>query len=86
MKLKDGFILRRVAGEYVAIPSGDELDLNAMITLNDTARFLWERLETGAEETALVAALLDKYEVDEKTAAAHVAAFVEKLERHGFLA
>lgn len=86
MKLKEGFILREVAGEIVVIPSGDTLDLNMMITLNDTGRFLWKQLETGAEESELVAALLDEYDVSEENAKKHVAAFVEKLNEHGFLA
>ena len=86
MKLKDGFILRQVAGENVVIPSGDELNLNMMITLNGTGKFLWERLEAGAEETDLVQALLDEYDVDEKTATANVAGFIQKLKEHGFLA
>ena len=44
MKLKDGFVLRQVAGQTVVLPCGDALDLNMMITLNDTGTFLWERL------------------------------------------
>ena len=86
MKLKDGFILRQVAGETVVIPSGDDLDLNMMITLNDTGKFLWELLEQGADRAALVTALLAEYDVDERTAAAGVDGFVRKLEAHGFLA
>ena len=31
MKIKDGFLLRRVAGETVVLPVGGELDLNMMI-------------------------------------------------------
>lgn len=84
MKIKDGFILRQVAGENVAIPSGDDMDLNMMITLNGTGKFLWERLENGAEEADLVKALLAEYDVDEETAATHVRLFVKKLESHGF--
>ena len=48
MKLKDGFILREVAGEHVVIPTGDALDLNMMITLNETGCTLWKRLEEEA--------------------------------------
>jgi len=84
MKLKDGFLLREVAGETVVIPTGDTMDLNMMITLNETGKFLWQRLETGAEEGELVAALLSEYDVDEATAKAHVAAFVGKLKEHDF--
>ena len=86
MKLKEGFILRTVAGETIVLPSGDELDLNMMITLNDTGKFLWERLEKGAEKEELVAALLAEYDVDEVTAAAGVERFVAKLNENGFLA
>lgn len=85
MKLKKGFILRTVAGETVVIPTGNDLDLNMMITLNDTGKFLWEQLEKGAEEADLTAALLAEYDVDEQTAQKHVALFIGKLEKHGFI-
>lgn len=86
MKLKDGFILRSVAGQSVVLPTGGDLDLNMMITLNDTGAFLWEKLENDTTEENLVIALLAEYDVDEDTAKAAVAAFVEKLENNGFLA
>lgn len=85
MKLKPGFILRTVAGQVVVLPTGDELDLNMMITLNDTGKFLWERLETGAEVEELVSALLAEYDVDEATARAGVERFIAKLNENGLL-
>ena len=86
MKLKDGFVLREVAGEFVVLPSGDELDLNMMIVLNGTGAFLWEQLDNEKDETALVQALLAEYDVDEATARRSVAAFVKKLYEHKLLA
>lgn len=86
MKLKDGFILREVAGQTVVLPTGEELDLNMMITLNETGAFLWKQLETENDEAGLVAALLAEYDVDEATAQNAVAGFVAKLNEHGFLA
>ena len=85
MKLKEGFILREVAGQTVVLPSGDELNLNMMITLNDTGAFLWKQLEQEQDEATLTAALLGEYEVDEATASAAVAKFVKTLNEHGFL-
>jgi len=85
MKLKDGFILREVAGERVVIPSGDALDLNMMITLNETGAFLWKQLEQETTEDAVVSALLKEYDVDEAVARTHVAAFITKLKEHDFL-
>ena len=85
MKLKDGFMLRQVAGQTVVLPAGDELDLNMMITLNDTGRFLWELLGQDTDVDALTAALLKEYDVDETTAAECVKGFIEKLNAYGFL-
>ena len=85
MKLKNGFILREVAGETVVVPSGDTLDLNMMITLNDTAAFLWKKLEVETNEEELVKALLCEYEITEDDAEMHIKKFVETLNEHGFL-
>lgn len=86
MKLKDGFLLRQVAGEHVVLPVGPELEQNIMITLNGTGAFLWERLQAETDEDALVAALLDAYNVQEQLARQCVKDFIKKLEDHGFLA
>ena len=85
MKLKDGFLLRQVAGQTVVLPTGGDLDLNMMITLNDTGAFLWEKLQAEIDEDGLVAALLAEYDVDADTAARCVADFVKKLDDNGFL-
>lgn len=85
MKLKPGFIMREIAGEIIVVPSGDELNVNMMITLNDTGRFLWQRLEIGATLDELVQAMLEEYDVDEQTARAGVERFVSKLQERGFL-
>ena len=86
MRIKDGFLLRDVAGQNVVLPTGSDLDLNMMITLNDTGTFLWERLQTETDEAALVAALLAEYDVDEETAKVSVDRFVAKLKDNEFLA
>lgn len=85
MKIKDGFILRQVASQNVVLPASKELNLNMMITLNDTGAFLWEHLQMETNEDALVAALLKEYDVDEDTAHACVRQFVKKLDDNGFL-
>ena len=86
MKIKEGYILRQIAGEYVVIPSGEDLDLNLMITLNETGSFLWERLTEGAEREDLVKALLAEYDVDRERASHAVSAFLAKLREQDFLA
>ncbi len=85
MKLKDGFIIRNVAGETVALPTGGVTNLDMMISLNDTGCFLWEKLTVGAEKAELVDALLAEYDVDRERAEKSVDAFVARLKELDFL-
>lgn len=86
MKLKEGFLMRDVAGHTVVLPTGDDLDMNMMITLNDTGKFLWNLLENEITSDELVAAVLAEYEVQEPVAKAAVDSFVERLREYAFLA
>ena len=86
MRIKDGFLLRQVAGQTVVLPMEGDLQLNMMITLNETGTFLWERLQSETTEDALVTALLAEYDVEESVAKSAVASFVKKLSNNGFLA
>ena len=48
MKIKEGFILRQVAGTWVVLATGaDTIDFNGMIKLNDTGAMLWNLLAEG---------------------------------------
>ena len=85
MKIKEGFLLREVAGDTIAMP-GSEMNINAMITLNETGAFLWKLLETETTEEELAAAIVGQYSVDEETAKTAVHNFVEKLKENEFLA
>lgn len=80
MKIKKEFVTREVAGDWLLVPVGrTTVDLNGMITLNESGAFLWKQLPEAADEAALVETMLEEYEIDRETAAADVAAFLEKL-------
>ena len=85
MKLKDGFVLGNIAGEHVVLPSGDDLDLSVMTTLNDTGKFIWEQLETETTVEKIVDAILTEYDISREDATDHVTVFVEKLRSYNFL-
>lgn len=81
MKIKQGFILREVAGNYIVVAVGGAVkDFNGVINLNETGAFLWGKLQDGIDEEGLVQALLSEYEVEEDLARKDVRAFVEKLQ------
>lgn len=80
MKIKDGFVLREVAGNFIVVAIGDSVkQFNGVINLNETGAFLWKALEKGATEEQLVDTLLAEYEVEKEIAEKDVKAFVEKL-------
>ena len=80
MKIKDNFILRKVADSYVVVPVGKlTLDFNGIITLNETGAFLFELLQKGADREALIDRLLAAYDVTPARAAADVDVFLEKV-------
>ena len=86
MKINKEFVTREVAGEVLLVPVGrTTLDMNGMMTLNETGAFLWEKLPAAPDPDALVDALLEDYEVDRETAAADVGEFLGKMRDLGIL-
>ena len=73
MKIKNGFILRKVPGMNLVMPTGKNVkEFNGSLMLNDTGAFIFEKLQKGAtlEETA--EALTQEYDVPLDTAGADV--------------
>ena len=87
MKIREGFILKEIAGSYVVVPVGDDLvDFSLMITTNETGAFLWNCLSTDKTESELVSLLSKEYEgVDEETLTADVSEFVALLKENNVL-
>ena len=80
MKIKEGFILREVAGSFIVVAVGEAVKTyNGVITLNETSAFLWNKLIKGATEEELVDALLSEYEVEKEDAVKGVKSFINKL-------
>lgn len=86
MKIKNGYILRQVAGNSIVIAVGDEaVNFNGIITINTAGTFLWELLEKGATKEELLEAMLKEYDVDAETAKKDIDEFVEKLSKADLL-
>ena len=86
MKTKEGFVLRTVDGMHIVVAVGKAAaQFNGMITLNETGAFLWQQLEAGCNEDALIAAMCAAFEVDADTARQDVHAFVQTARQAGLL-
>ena len=72
MKIKEGFELREMCGENIIVAKGvQNIDFNKIISLNETAAYLWKAI-LGKEFTpeSMAELLRMEYEVNEATALA----------------
>lgn len=70
IKIKEGFLLRKVAGDHVVVPVGEAGKVfHGMIRLNDTGAFLWEqcRKETTKEQVLQTVCRMGSKSGDENT-------------------
>ena len=79
MKKKDGMVLREVCGEKVLVGEGlGAVDFGRLISLNDTAAYLWEQLEEDSDIDSLTQALCKEYDVEQEVARHDVEAILEE--------
>ena len=78
MKTIEGFKLRKLGNEYILVGESMALiNFNKMITLNETAAFLWKEAEKGPFDAAsLTRALCEEYDVAENKAMLDVEATI----------
>lgn len=81
MKIKPGFILREMSGEYVVVAVGEAgQNFNGMLRLNETGAFLWRELVDGAETDELARKMARRYEgVSAKAATPDIEEFLESI-------
>ncbi len=85
MKIKKGFVLRNVGGEFVVVPVGAmSKNFHGMINLNETGAFLWEFYTQEHTVDEGVAAMLAEYDADEAIIRRDVETFVDTIEKQGF--
>lgn len=87
MKLRKGFALREICGERIVVPEGiDVINFNKLISLNGSAKYLWETLQDKEFTVQDAAKLLtDKYEVEEATALSDAEKLINKWQEIGLI-
>jgi len=86
MKLKYDFAVRTVCGESVAVAIGEgSREYHNIISLNDTGRDIFELIQKGNDEDAIVAQMLQEYDVTEEKLRPEVHALIGKLKEEGLI-
>jgi hypothetical protein len=80
MKIKEDLMLRNINEDWIVIPMGERLtEFNGMIKTNQSGSFIWKLLEAEKSREEIIAALLEEYDIDEKTAALEFDTFLHTL-------
>ena len=87
MRIKDGFVINKVGGAYVAVAVGERADeFHALVRTNVTGAFLWECL-AGNDYTpdSLADELVKEYGIDKELALSDTLKFIGQLRDGGLL-
>lgn len=88
MKLKDGLILREVAGQYVVVPTGKRVqEVTSIVYISSSGAYLWDYMKDHEfEKEELVAKIMEHYSgVTEEQAAADIEKFLKTLADNNIL-
>lgn len=81
MKIKEQYKVREMAGEHVIIMQGKHgSDLTKIISLNQSALYLWNELQGKEFDTEVVANMLvERYGIDKGVATTDAERWIERL-------
>lgn len=87
MKLKENLLLREIAGEYMIVnPFNESVDMTQVLSLNETAGWLWKQVEGKEFECAdLVDLLCNEYEVERAEAETDIQELCQEWQKNGLL-
>ncbi|MCD7804451.1 MAG: PqqD family protein [Oscillospiraceae bacterium] len=90
MRIKDGFVMRKVAGKYVVVATGEaSRSFHGMIKLNETGRCTWQGISEGKNQSEITEelALLNgaKTDEDRKVISDDVQSMIDEMAEAGFL-
>ena len=86
MKIKQGFVMRDVAGQAVAIATGEaSKSFHGMVKLNDTGAVIWNGIEKGLDEAEIAGQLAASYDVEVGQALKDVESFIARMRDAGLV-
>lgn len=84
MKLNENFVINQLSDSWVLVPYGQyAVDFNGVVTLNETAKFLFEKSKDGIDINTLKNALIEEYAIDAVTAENAVNLWINEMKEAG---
>lgn len=64
-KANPNVVMREVDGDWLLIPTGNDIAINGLITLNPIAQFLWQQFQIPSTIPEVLAKAKEKYDDEE---------------------
>lgn len=84
MKINPNYRLRKVGGKTIVV-SLNGLNLGGVLTMNQTAEFIWNKIDEGAETEEIVEALSSECNVPQDEIRDEVKSFINALKGAGII-
>lgn len=86
MKIKDGFILKDVAGSKIVIATGAQrINFNGVITFNDVGAEVFNMLDGTNSVEDIISKISADYNVDSNMVKNDVEKLIEKMRKHNLI-
>lgn len=86
MKVKDGYILKKVAGENIVIATGEaRLSFNGIITFNEVGAEVFTRLDGTRTVDQITQEIASLYNAPKEIIEKDINKLIEKMRNHGLI-
>lgn len=86
MKIKDGYILKKVAGENIVIATGEaRISFNGIITFNEVGAEVFELLDGTRTLEQIVDEIAAIYNAPREIIESDIKKLIEKMKNHGLI-
>ena len=86
MKVKDGYILKKVAGENIVIATGEaRLSFNGIITFNEVGAEVFTRLDGTRSISQITQEIASLYNAPKDVIEKDINNLIEKMRNHGLI-
>ena len=87
VKIRNGVVLLEIKGAFLLAADREaRKHCRYVLELNDIGAMIWQSIETGMDEEAIIDCIMDTYDITDRTAVlADIKSFVRKLTEYGYL-
>lgn len=86
LKVREGFIVREILDEHMLIGVGsDAYTPNCLMSLSETAAFMWDLMTDGIEKEELIRRVLQEYDAPESLVRRDLDVFLNELHAQNLL-